>query len=92
MERAEILADLKSIMAEYMSEEDKQKLDAMTDNTNLFNELNIDSIDLVDIVIRVENKYGIEIKNEAITGLNTLGKCLDAIEARLAEKKKETGN
>jgi len=90
MERAAILADLKSMMREYMSAEDQSKLDAMTDDTNLFNELSIDSIDLVDIVIQVENRYGIEIKNEAISGLNTLGKCLDAIQARLAEKEKNS--
>lgn len=89
MERSEIVADLKSMMAEYMSAEDKPRLDTITEDTNLFKELNIDSIDLVDIVIQVENKYGIQIKNEAISGLDTLGKCLDAIQARIAEKEKD---
>jgi acyl carrier protein len=88
MERAEILRDLKSMMGEYMAKEDKVNLEHITDDTNLMTDLNMDSIDLVDIVIQVENKYGIEIKNEAISGLNTLGKCLDAIESRLAEKEK----
>jgi acyl carrier protein len=37
-------------------------------------------------VIQVENKYGIEVKNETISKLNTVGKCLDVILARLAEK------
>jgi acyl carrier protein len=86
MERAAIIADLKVMISEYMGAEDRQQLETIDENVNVFNTLNIDSIDLVDVVIQVENKYGIEIKNEAISGLNTLGKCADAIEARITEK------
>ncbi len=88
MERAEILEELKSMMGEYMHDEDKHKLETITDETDFVQDLNMDSIDLVDIVIQAENKYGIEIKNETISKLNTVGACLDTIQQRLAEKEK----
>lgn len=86
MERAALLEELKSMMGEYMDEEGKLKLATITDDTDFIKDINMDSIDMVDIVIKVENKYGIEIKNETISKLNTVGKCLDVIQARLAEK------
>ena len=85
MERAEILDELKSMMGEYMHDADKPKLATITDETDFVKDLNMDSIDLVDIVIQAENKYGIEIKNETISKLNTVGACLDVIQQRLAE-------
>jgi len=86
MERAELLEELKSMMGEYMDDDSKLKLPFITDDTDFINDINMDSIDMVDVVIRVENKYGIEIKNETIAKLNTVGKCLDVIQGRLAEK------
>jgi acyl carrier protein len=89
MERAELLEELKSMMGEYLDDASKQKLPYITDDTDFVNDINMDSIDMVDVVIRVENKYGIEIKNETIAKLNTVGKCLDVIQARLAEKEQQ---
>jgi acyl carrier protein len=86
MERAALFEELKLIMGEYMDDENKLRLATINDDTDFVNDINMDSIDMVDIVIRVENKYGIEIKNETIAKLNTVGKCLDVIQARLAEK------
>jgi acyl carrier protein len=86
MERAALFEELKLIMGEYMDDENKLKLAVANDDTDFVNDLNMDSIDMVDIVIRVENQYAIEIKNETIAKLNTVGKCLDVIQARLLEK------
>jgi acyl carrier protein len=86
MERAQLLEEIKSLMGEYMHDEDKLKLATITDDTDFVNDLNMDSIDMVDVVIKAENKYGIEIKNETIAKLNTVGKCLDVMQERLAEK------
>jgi acyl carrier protein len=74
------------MIGEYLDDDSKQKLANITDDTDFVNDINLDSIDMVDIVIRVENKYDIEIKNETIAKLNTVGKCLDVIQARLSEK------
>jgi acyl carrier protein len=86
MERAALFEELKLVMGEYMDDENKLKLAVANDDTDFVIDLNMDSIDMVDIVIRVENQFGIEIKNETIAKLNTIGKCLDVIQARLLEK------
>jgi len=86
MERAQLLAELKNLLGEYMLDQDKLKLGNITDDTDFVKDLHMDSIDMVDVVIKAENKFGIEIKNETIAGLNTVGKCLDAMQARLADK------
>jgi len=86
MERAQLLEELKSLMGEYMHDEDKVKLAGITDETDFVADLNMDSIDMVDVVIKAENKYGIQIKNETISKLNTVGKCLDVMQERLAER------
>ena len=86
MEREALFEELKLIMGEYMDDEGKLRLATTNDDTDFVNDLNMDSIDMVDIVIRVENQFGIEIKNETIAKLNTIGKCLDVIQARLLEK------
>jgi acyl carrier protein len=87
MERSALLEELKSMMGEYLNDTDKLKLATITDDTDFVRDINMDSIDMIDVVIKLENKYGIEIKNETIAGLNTVGKCLDAIQQRLMEKK-----
>jgi len=61
-------------------------LAGITDETDFVADLNMDSIDMVDVVIKAENKYGIQIKNETISKLNTVGKCLDVMQERLAER------
>jgi len=86
MDRAEILDNLKLMIGEYVDDEGKKKLENITDETDFVHDINLDSIDMVDIVIKAENEYGIEIKNETIAKLNTVGKCLDVIQARLSEK------
>jgi acyl carrier protein len=86
MQREALLSELKLIIADYLVDEDKVKLDTVTETTNLLNELKIDSIDLVDIVINTETKFGIQIPNETIATMTTVGKCLDVIEAKLVEK------
>jgi acyl carrier protein len=86
MERSVLLEELKSMMGEYMDNEQKAKLPDITDDSDFVKDIHMDSIDMIDVVIKLENKYGIEIKNETIAKLDTVGKCLDVIQARLAEK------
>lgn len=86
MERNELLAQLKLVIADYLTDDNKQKLDTITEQTNFVTDLQIDSVDLVDIVINTETKFAIQIENETIATMVTVGKCLDVIESKLKEK------
>ena len=52
----EVLADTLSV--------NKEKITA---DTNLVDELGVDSLDMVDLVLAMEQEFGIEIKDEDIT-------------------------
>ncbi len=86
MERNELLAQLKLVIADYLTDDNKQKLATITEQTNFVTDLQIDSVDLVDIVINTETKFAIQIENETIATMVTVGKCLDVIESKLKEK------
>ena len=46
-------------------------------------ELGLDSLDIVDLLMDMEEKYNIEFENEEMTDLVTVGDVVKAIEAKL---------
>lgn len=49
----------------------------------LKDDLNIDSLDFVDIVVIVEKKFGFKIKPEEMAGVKTLSQFCDYIERKM---------
>ena len=47
-------------------------------------DLDIDSLDFVDIVVIVERDFGFKIKPETMTGITTLAEFCDYIETKVA--------
>ncbi len=43
------------------------KKEAIGEDTNLVEELGVDSLDMVDLILAMEQEFGIEIKDEDIT-------------------------
>ncbi len=43
------------------------KKESITENTDLVEDLGVDSLDMVDLVLAMEQEFGIEIKDEDIT-------------------------
>lgn len=54
----------------------------ITESTNLQEDLGADSLDLVEIVMDIENQFGISIPDEDIVKLKTIGDAIKYIEAR----------
>ena len=73
-----ILNDIKTII------KNKQiKIKSNTDlNTNIA-DLNIDSIDFIDIIIDIEEKYNIQIEDEKLTSIKSINDLIKAIEEKL---------
>ena len=46
-------------------------------------ELGLDSLDIVDLLMDMEEKYGIEFENEEMTSLVTINDVVSAISAKL---------
>jgi acyl carrier protein len=47
-----------------------------------FEELDIDSLDLVELAQIVEDEYGVELKGDDMKGLKTVGDAIDLVVAR----------
>ena len=49
-------------------------------------DIGLDSVGVVSVVFAVEEKYGVEIPDEAFEGAKTVGNVLDTVEAIIARK------
>ena len=47
--------------------------DSIKDESNFINDLGADSLNIVEIVMEIEDEYGIEIPDEDVEELNTVG-------------------
>ena len=56
------------------------------DEMNIFQDLGLDSLDIVDLVVALQEKFGVKIRNdERIKGIRTLGDIYKFITALKAE-------
>lgn len=79
MTKEKIKETVNSFLVEDL-EIDEAKLE---ESALLREDVGIDSLDLVDIVVLVEEKFGIKIKPEEMTEVKTLGAFYDYIEKAL---------
>ncbi len=84
MEREQISKKLLDIVAVYVR--DRARLDTITEESTLVNELAISSIDLIDILLEVEQVFDITIDANEADSLNRVGTALTLIEGKLNAK------
>lgn len=77
----EIRDQFVAILAPYLS--DKTLLNTLNDESHLTRDLKINSAHVVDVVIDTEVAFDIEIDNESIDRMTTVGNCVDLIAQRL---------
>lgn len=68
---------LKTIIKIYLPED--VSVDDITPNSHLINELNINSANLVDVVLDVEDHFDITIEDDEIEKMDTVGSALNII-------------
>ncbi len=56
--------------------------EAMTMDTNIGTDLGADSLDVVEMLMSIEDEFGIEIPDEDIEKLRTIGDVVDYIAAK----------
>ena len=73
-----VLEKVVSIIAEQLDiDEDK-----ITPDTSLVDDLNADSLDVVDLVMSLEEEFGLEIPDEEVENISTVGDIVKYIEDR----------
>ncbi len=71
------ITELKQVIRPYVSP--GIDLSAISDQTGFISDLGISSANLVDIVLDVEEKYDIEIDNESMESMITVGAAIKII-------------
>jgi acyl carrier protein len=79
MERKEIFASVKEIAVEVLAVE----ADEVKEESSFKDDLNADSLDLVEFVMSLEEKFEVSIPEEEVEGVDTIGKAIDLVESKL---------
>lgn len=72
-----MLEKLIAILEEYVDLKDMK----ITEDTDLKNELDINSIELAELICAVEDEFDIEIPNKDVYDMNTLGDVIRFLES-----------
>jgi acyl carrier protein len=78
----DIIQKLKLIVTPYV--QNKPGLENFSEQTDFLNDLKINSANLVDVVLDVEDEYDIEIDNDSMTGMLTVGDAKKIIQKKLS--------
>ena len=72
-----VLEKVKAILAEQFDVEE----DKVTADTDLQEDLGADSLDVVDLLMSIEDEFGVEVPDAEIENIKTVGSLVSYIEA-----------
>ena len=84
MNKEEAIQKLKEIVKPYVKE--ANLLESINEDTDFINDLNINSANLVDVVLDVEEVFDIEIDAESMEKMRDVKSALTVIEEKLIQK------
>lgn len=84
MSKLETIQQLKNIVKPFVN--NPKALDSFTENTDFITDLKINSANLVDIILDIEDAFDIQIDNEAMAKMLDVKSTLAIIETKLSEK------
>jgi acyl carrier protein len=84
MNQQEILEKLKAIVKPFVKNE--EAFQNLNEETDFINDLQINSANLVDIVLDTEEAFDIDIDNESMEKMLTIKAALEIINTKLANK------
>ncbi len=74
-----VFEELKAIIVEQMG----VNPDEITENTDIIKDLSCDSLDMVEMLMTVESKYGFEVEDKDVADLATVGDVVKYIESKI---------
>ena len=84
MDKNELIESLKVIIKPYV--QDESGFDNLTEETDFINDLKINSANLVDVILDVEDKFDIEIDNDSMEKMLTVKAAIYIITTKLKAK------
>jgi acyl carrier protein len=82
MERDEALAAIRDVAVEVLSVEP----DAVKEDARFKEDLDADSLDLVELVMGLEERFDVTIPEEDLEGVATVGQAVDLVLAKAASR------
>ena len=82
MEREEALSALREVAVEVLSVDG----DAVTEEARFKEDLDADSLDLVELVMGLEERFDISVPEEDLENVGTVGQAVDLVVAKVAAK------
>lgn len=84
MEKEALIIALKKIVKPYI--QDEEAFENLSENTDFIKDLKINSANLVDVILDVEDEFDIIVDNESMEKMLTVKAALEIIETKLSEK------
>ena len=81
MDQSEIRAKIVEIIGTYAK--DKEALSSANDQTNILQDLKVNSARLVDVILDFEDAFDIEVEDEDADNVNTIGDAVSLIAAKI---------
>jgi len=82
MDEKKIFHELINILRLYAK--DPALLEKATKDTHILNDLKVNSARLVDVIIKCEDVFGIEIDDDDADKIRTIGNAIEVIQSKLA--------
>jgi acyl carrier protein len=76
----EILEALREVLVDRL----KVEAEAVTPQANLFDDLGLDSIDLMSAVMAIEERFEIEVSDAELENVTTVGEAVEILGAKVA--------
>jgi acyl carrier protein len=84
MDKEETIEKLKTIVKPYIK--NQEAFDNLTESTDFITDLQINSANLVDVILDIEEEFDIIIDNESMERMVNVKAAMEIIETKLSEK------
>lgn len=79
MSKDDILAKLRPVIAEQLGVDESE----VREDASFTDDLNADSLDLVELIMSLEEQFGLQISDEEAEKLTTVGEAVDYIQEHM---------
>ena len=83
MTREELIASLKNIVKPYA--QDLEAFNNLSEETDFIKDLKINSANLVDVILDIEDEFDIEIDNDSMEKMISVKAAMEIIESKLLD-------
>ncbi|WP_290698354.1 phosphopantetheine-binding protein [Lacinutrix sp.] len=84
MNKEELITKLKTIVQPYI--QDEEAFANLSEETDFINDLKINSANLVDVILDVEDEFDIRIENDDMEKMTSVKAAMDIVNEKLAVK------